>query len=107
MDKEEIEIKLSESEKEQLDLAGRLIAISILTPKNISWGTPLRNFLDHYCIVFNEKEAHLFGVEITNFRRRVEFAIQNSKFKVVPEDERIPRYDLETAREKFPFLFKE
>ncbi len=127
----EMKIELSESEREQLDLAERLIAITIISPKDISWNTPLRNFLDYLkgfyhtsvkrnlvkalnakrerirCIVFNEKEAHLYGIEITGFDRKVEFAIQNAKFKVVPGDERIPRYDLETAKEKFPFLFKE
>ncbi len=103
----EMKIELSESEREQLDLAERLIVITIITPKNMSWGAPARSLLKNECIVFNEKETHLYGVEITDFGRTVEFAIHNSKFETVDEDCSIPRYDLETAREKFPFLFKE
>lgn len=101
MDKEEIEKAL---ERE------RLIVIELILARNISWETTIREIMsqekDVYNL-FNETETHLFGIQLSKFGRSLELAIYNPKFEMVPDNEIIPRYNLETAREKFPFLFKE
>lgn len=88
----------------------RLIVIKFILRRHIGWEATLREITEQekdLCIFINSDETQLWGVQLSDFGRRLEIAIQNPKFKEVHEEEGIPRYDLITAKEKFPFLFKE
>jgi len=101
MDKEKIEKAL---ERE------RLIVIEFIIHRDTTWETTLREIKSQEKDIFNlfdETETHLYGVQISEFGRLLELAIYNPKFEIVPDGEDIPHYSLETAKEKFPFLFKE
>ena len=83
----------------------RLIAIEIKTDK-INLESKLKDLLKGKKIYFNPDVAMLFGVEIEDWGRNLMIAIYNPKFNIVPDDQRIPRYDIETAKKEFPFLFR-
>ena len=65
----------------------------------------LKEIMESLNISFNYKEAHLIGIEITNFYRELQLCFFNFKFEEVKEDNNIPVYTLEKAKKMFPFLF--
>lgn len=57
-------------------------------------------------IWFDPEECRLFGIRQEDFGRWVQVAVFNEKLPVVPEGKKVPVFEVDEAKEKYPFLFR-
>lgn len=85
----------------------RFIAISIVCKSRVNFDIKIKDILDSADVLFNPREAHLFGARVADFGHYLQIAIYNPRFDIVADCDPVPIYTVEGAKEKFPFLFRE
>jgi len=81
----------------------RYIVLTVPFKYGCNWYSPIKNFIPEYLFF---KDVELFGVEFNDFCREIRIALKHPEFPKISEDERIPQYSLDEAKEKFPLIFR-